>query len=93
MVSFREIHRIKNSQILGYKTKMDLNSKTISRLGVGGGFREAWSERSIYRLQEMSPKSLQKLANLDKMGFDSLMTRKNALFDVHTMSLFNQQEL
>jgi len=59
-------------------------SKTLSKLGTGGGFKQPWSERNLSKLNLLAPNSVKKLQNFNQMDVDKLLMRKDYLFDFQT---------
>ena len=55
--------------------------KTINKLGVGGGFREAWGERNMWNITTITPKSIKKLQTHEQTAPESVVSRRTSVFE------------
>lgn len=83
----RHVHLLKQAQSSTIRTKVSHHQpcKSVSKLGMGGGFKQPWSERSMHKLRMLTPRSIQQLQNFDHMDVDTLIQRKDHMFDFQTL--------
>lgn len=82
----RQRQQAKNAQITRVQCqKPKGHFRTLSKLGVGGGFREPWSDRTLGKLKMITPQSIRQLQNIEHMDIDEFINRKGSMFDFQTM--------